>query len=44
MKVEISETNFEELVKILHNMQSLSVDTLSVDDVISNLIKKSNRS
>ena len=43
IKIEISETNFEELSKIQRNMQALSVDSLSMDDVISNLIKKSKK-
>lgn len=43
MKIEISESNFEELLKIKHAMQALSVDSLNINDVISNLIKKSKR-
>ncbi len=44
MKIEISELHFEELLKIKHAMQALSIDSLNIDDVIGNLIKKSKRS
>ena len=42
-RIEISETNFEELLKILRVMQAMSVDSLNVNDVITNLIKKSKK-
>ena len=43
MRVDISETNFEELLKILRVMQAMSVDSLNINDVITNLIKKSKK-
>jgi len=40
IKIGISEENFDELSKIKYIMQSTSVDSLTMNDVIVNLIKK----
>ena len=40
VKIEITKKNFEALLEIQHIMQSVSVNSLNTNDVITNLVKK----